>query len=74
MLIHFETEYCLTGQLITLNEQSIHPQMIEKLGQIGLTALVIKFRFVMRSQENSWLSKIINNPLPYWRRSESDAT
>jgi hypothetical protein len=51
MLIHFEIEYCLTGQLITLTERLIHPQMLEKLGQNGLTAFVIKFRFAVRSHK-----------------------
>src|SRR5262249_55826898 len=74
MLIHFEIEYCLTGQLITINGWSIHSQMIEKVGQIGLTAFLIKFRFGARSQKNSWLEQINNNPLPHWRRSESDET
>jgi len=74
MLIHFEIEYCLTGQLITQNKPSFYPQMIEKLGQIGLTAFVIKFRFAVRSQKNKWLTQRTNNPLQYWRRSESDET
>jgi hypothetical protein len=52
MLIHQEIDYCLTGQLITPNIWSLHSQMIEKAGQIGLTALVIKFRFATRSHEN----------------------
>jgi hypothetical protein len=45
MLIHFEIQYCLTGQSITLTERSVHAQVLEKLGQIGLTAQVIEIRF-----------------------------
>jgi hypothetical protein len=46
MLIHFEIEYCPTGQSITLTERSIDPQVLENLGQIALTPLVIEIRFV----------------------------
>jgi len=53
VLIHFEIEYCLTGQLITLTERSKHTQMIEKVGQNGLTRFVIKFRFGAWSNNNS---------------------
>jgi hypothetical protein len=74
MLIHFEIEYCLTGQLITLTERSKHSQMIEKVGQIGLTPLVIEIRFAVRARKNSQQAQIINNPSQYQRRSESDAT
>jgi hypothetical protein len=42
VLIHFEIEYCLTGQPITLTNWSIYAQMIEKVGQNGLTPFVIE--------------------------------
>jgi len=45
MLIHFEIRYCLTGQLITLTDRLIYAQVLEKLGQIGLTPSVIEIRF-----------------------------
>jgi hypothetical protein len=45
MLIHFESGYCLTGQSITLTERSGHAQVLEKVGQIGLTLFVIEIRF-----------------------------
>jgi len=50
VFIHFYIEYCLNGQLITLTERTTYTQMIEKAGQIGLTAFVIKFRFEARAQ------------------------
>jgi hypothetical protein len=45
MLIHLKSGYCLTGQLITLTARSVHAQVIEKVGQIGLTPFVIEIRF-----------------------------
>src|SRR5262245_27686363 len=74
MLIHFEIEYCLTGQLITLTERSIYTQMIEKAGQIGLTRFVIKFRFAVRSVKIRSRRKLITTICYTQRRSGPNET
>jgi hypothetical protein len=35
-------------------------QVLETVGQIGLTPFVIKFRFAAQSRENPWLAQSVN--------------